>query len=112
MGPIMKSIEKMSPKDAARHKSRQIAAHHEVRTHRNWQSDDLDIRILGEPQHVDIGESGALRVHVRATRNGVELDLDNPFYFVNPPVIHDDEENLPAAFRKMIEDAVRKQWQP
>ena len=58
-----------------------------------------------------------LSVKVAASDQSGTLPLDNPYQFVNPPIVHDGKENLDEAFMQMVYDAVaavakQKGWTP
>ena len=74
--------------------------------------DGITIRVVEGP----VREGAVLRVTLAATEGGKSLTLNNPYVFVNPPVLvreRDPEtgevvvrEDLAAAWRAMLGDAV------
>lgn len=78
----------------------------------SFEHDGLSITVVEGP----VREGAVLRVTLAASQDGKELPLNNPFLFVNPPVMvreSDPEtgetvlrEDLAAAWRVMIGEAV------
>lgn len=87
-----------------------------------FSKNDIDVTILDQLREIN----GLLYVIVSATKNGKELNVDNPLIFKNPPImIHDGtfhvkkdslgndveimnyEENVEEALKEIITDTIR-----
>lgn len=112
-GPIVRELAKALPRERARLRALALAKVAPAFVLR----DGLQITLLRPPL---VLPNGALQVWVSAMRDGVAVPVDNPYLFVNPPVLVPDgswrveagrevenfREDAGEAFRVMLAEAV------
>jgi hypothetical protein len=122
-GEVGKTLDGLEPHAQAKVKAKAHANLVLPRT--TWVFNDKVITVLDGPWYEDVGRSGRFGVRLRATVNGRELALDNPFYFINPPIhvptgrkvfvptddvpveIEQHTEDIERAFYEMVSSVVQ-----
>lgn len=112
-GPIERMLDgiRADPKLRARAKAAVLvtAAEKLPFAQRTFTLDGITITIESGPVLREMANGhAAFEVVLSATRNGVALNLDNPFQFLNPPIkAGAGGEDAIAAVQRMLCDAVR-----
>lgn len=70
----------------------------------SWQDEELIINVTS----MDVDEQHRVIVRCEAWRADQPLALDLPFIFINPPLVHQDQESPLAALQHIIAETVRR----
>lgn len=117
--PIYDALQSMTPAERADYKAQTIRSWPGLEG-RSWSvirnGHTWTLTILSAPTYV----GGLLRLDLGLTRDGVDVPLNGPFLFRNPPILVPDpagditgsdgstyREDVLAAVRQMVLDAVR-----
>lgn len=73
-------IKNLSRQEAIKVKTRELA---KQRLPDSFILRGITIQIIKQP----IYEKNSIKIYIRAQKAGKELNLDNPFYFFNPPIL-------------------------
>lgn len=109
-GDVSRSLD---GKTATERATLKVDAYAQAKLPTTFEHDGLTITVVEGPTR----DGAALRVTLAASQGGKPVELNNPFLFVNPPVLVPDgtvdahgqrnlKEDLAAAWRVMIGEAV------